>query len=154
MDAPIVVYRRDDFSGTTDTFKALTGVKAFGDCVKVLKETSDIAVATSTEENAVAYAGLSAGRPEENRPIALSLTQDSQSYLPTPTNIRSFNYPLARRLFVYEAAGTYVQKPAETALLTNILDRSFADPILVDNEFFTIDSFCLSVAKFKSSGPF
>lgn len=139
MNAPIVAYRRDDFSGTTDTLKSLTGIKEFGACVKVLKETSDIAVATATEANAVAYSGLSALRPDENRAIPLSLTQESKSYLPTPANIRSFNYPLARRLFVYEASGAYVQKPAETALLANILDRSFADPILVDNEFFTID---------------
>jgi phosphate transport system substrate-binding protein len=139
LDAPIVVYRRDDFSGTTDTFKTLTGVKTFGDCVKVLKETSDIAVATSTEINAVAYSGLSAGRPGENRPIPLSLTADTKSYLPTPANIRTFNYPLSRKLYVYEAAGAYVQKASETQLLGNILDRSFADPILVDNEFFTID---------------
>ncbi len=138
IDSPIKVYRRDDFSGTTDTFKSLTGLKSFGACVTILKETSDIAVTTSTEASAIAYSGLSAGRPE-NRALPLSLTVDSKAYLPTPSNIRSFKYPLARRLFVYEAAGTYTQKPAEKQLLSNILDRSFADPILIDNEFFTVD---------------
>jgi phosphate transport system substrate-binding protein len=137
-DAPIVVYRRDDFSGTTDTFKSLTGLKEFGACVTILKETSDIAVATSTEANAIAYAGLSAGRPE-NHALSLAKSSADKYFSPTPANIRSFKYPLARTLYVYEAAGKYSKKEAETQLLANIIDRSFADPILVDNEFFTVD---------------
>lgn len=137
-DAPIVVYRRDDFSGTTDTFKSLTGIKEFGACVTVLKETSDIAVATSTESNAIAYAGLSATRPE-NHALSLSKAEGDKAYSPTPTNIRSFNYPLSRQLYIYEASGAYSKKDSEVQLLNNIIDRSFADPILVDNEFFTVD---------------
>ncbi len=137
-DAEITVYRRDDFSGTTDTFKSLTGVKEFGPCVKVLKETSDIAVATSTEANAIAYAGLSAGRPE-NHALLLAKKAEDKAVAPTPTNIRNFSYPLARSLYVYEAQGSYSKTDAELQLLNNLIDRSFADPILVDNEFFTVD---------------
>ncbi|RZA21737.1 MAG: hypothetical protein EOP10_16295 [Proteobacteria bacterium] len=137
-NAAIVVYRRDDVSGTTDTFKSLTGLKEFGPCVTILKETSDIAVATSTEAHAIAYAGLSAGRPE-NHALSLAKTSADKFYAPTPTNIRSFNYPLSRTLYVYEAAGAYSKKDAEVQLLGNIIDRSFADPILVDNEFYTVD---------------
>ncbi len=137
-NAAIVVYRRDDVSGTTDTFKTLTGLKEFGPCVTILKETSDIAVATSTEAHSIAYAGLSAGRPE-NHALSLAKTSADKYYAPTPTNIRSFNYPLSRTLYVYEAAGAYSKKDAEVQLLGNIIDRSFADPILVDNEFYTVD---------------
>lgn len=132
----ITVYRRNDVSGTTDTFKSLVGITAFGSCVKVLAETSDIAVITSTEASAVGYSGLSAIR-EGNRDLPLAKDASSRAYAPNPTNIRSFNYPLARRLYVYAAEGAL--NAAEQTLLDNILDRFFSDPILVDNEFFTID---------------
>ncbi len=137
-DEKIVVYRRDDLSGTTDTFKSLTGLAAFGSCVTIVKETDDIAVHTATEAGAVGYAGLSATRPE-NHPVAVSVSAEQQAYLPNVANIRSFKYPLARKLYVYEASGAYVQKAAETQLLQNLIDRSFADPILIDHDFFTID---------------
>jgi phosphate transport system substrate-binding protein len=45
----INVYRRNDASGTTDTFKHLVGVKQFGACVVILNETADIAEKTSKE---------------------------------------------------------------------------------------------------------
>ncbi len=136
--AKIEVYRRDDFSGTTDTFKSLTGLKEFGSCVTAVKETSDIAVKTSESQYAVGYAGLSALRPE-NKELALSKDAGSEAYAPTPANIRSFKYPLARKLYVYEASGAVSPNADERVLLNNILDRSFADPILVNNEFLTID---------------
>ena len=134
----IVAFRRDDFSGTTDTFKTLVGIKEFGACVTVVAETSDIAAYTANQPDAVGYAGLSAGR-EGNEAVSLSKTADSKAFLPLPSNIRSFNYPLARRLYIYEASGRVQPSAAERSLLNNILDRSFADPILLNNEFFTID---------------
>ena len=136
--AKIEVYRRDDFSGTTDTFKNLVGVKDFGACVTVVKETSDIAVKTSEKAYAIGYAGLSGLRPE-NKDLALAKDAASEAFSPTPANIRSFKYPLARKLFVYEASGSVTPSAAERTLLNNILDRSFADPILVNHEFLTLD---------------
>ncbi len=135
-DLTITAYRRDDVSGTTDTFKSLVGLSSFGSCVKVLNETSAIADITSVEASAVGYSGLSAIR-EGNRDLPLAKDASAVAFGPTPANIRSFDYPLARRLYVYEAAGTMTA--AEQTLLSNILDRSFSDPILVKNEFFTID---------------
>ncbi len=136
QDLAITAYRRNDNSGTTDTFKTLVGVKTFGACVKVLAETSDIAVTTATEASAVGYSGMSALR-EGNKDLALAKDASSKAYTPSPANIRSFIYPLARKLYVYAATGELT--PAEQTLLDNVLDRSFSDPILVDNEFFTVD---------------
>ncbi|MCX6130862.1 MAG: substrate-binding domain-containing protein [Proteobacteria bacterium] len=135
-DLAITAYRRNDNSGTTDTFKSLVGLKTFGACVKVLAETSDIAYVTANESSAVGYSGLSAGR-EGNKDLALSKDASSQAFSPSPANIRSFKYPLSRKLYVYEALGATSE--AEKTLLQNILDRSFSDPILQDNEFFTLD---------------
>ena len=70
--------------------------------------------------------------------LALALAKDaaSKAYLPSPANIRSFSYPMSRKLYVY---ATGVLTDAEQIMFDNIIDRSFSDPILVDNEFFTID---------------
>jgi phosphate transport system substrate-binding protein len=135
-DEVITVYRRDDASGTTDTFKSLIGLSSFGSCVKVLNETAAIAAVTASETTAVGYSGLSAIR-DGNREVALAKTADAQAFTPSPANIRSFDYPLARRLYVYEAVGSLTAD--EQTLLGKILDRSFSDPILTKNDFFTLD---------------
>ncbi|NBO38815.1 hypothetical protein EBU99_09550 [bacterium] len=134
----IEVFRRDDASGTTDTFKHIVGVKTFGACVKILNETADIASETVNNANAVAYAGLSAGRPG-NRAVQLSKDDNSIAYLPTVYNVRNSLYPLARTLFVYEATGSYTLNSVESKLLPQLLDRSFLDPIIQQNEFITLD---------------
>ncbi len=138
MTGAIEVFRRDDNSGTTDTFKSLVGIKTFGACVKVLPETADIANETATNPNAIGYSGLSATR-EGNRPLSLSKVDGAGSYLPTVHNVRVKLYPLARTLFVYEARGSYSLNSAELKLMPQILDRSFMDPIVQQNDFITLD---------------
>jgi phosphate transport system substrate-binding protein len=134
----IEVFRRDDASGTTDTFKHIVGVKEFGACVKVVKETTDIAAETSSNPNAIGYAGESATRPQ-NRAVAVSKDEKSGAYLPTVHNIRKSLYPLSRTLYVYEATGNYKLNDAESRLLPQLLDRSFLDPIVQQNDFVTLD---------------
>jgi phosphate transport system substrate-binding protein len=136
QDEAITVYRRDDASGTTDTFKSLLGLASFGSCVQVLNDTAAIADVTAKETTAVGYSGLSAIR-DSNRELPLAKSAGAQAFAPNPANIRSFDYPLARRLYVYEAVGTLTE--GEQTLLSNILDRSFSDPILTKHDFFTLD---------------
>ncbi|MEY4066756.1 MAG: hypothetical protein RIR26_2964 [Pseudomonadota bacterium] len=138
MSGAIQVFRRDDNSGTTDTFKTIVGLKAFGPCVKVLAETIDIANETASNATAVGYSGLSATRPG-NHAVALSKVEGQGGYLPTVHNIRAKLYPLSRTLFVYEATGSYTMSPAESKLLPQLLDRSFLDPIVQQNDFITLD---------------
>ncbi|MGZ3745536.1 MAG: PstS family phosphate ABC transporter substrate-binding protein, partial [Pseudobdellovibrionaceae bacterium] len=68
---PIHAFRRNDESGTTDTFKNLVGVKAFGACVTVLAETADIAEKVGLDTEAMGYAGLS-GKTDKNRELAVA----------------------------------------------------------------------------------
>jgi len=138
LTGPIKAYRRNDVSGTTDTFKSLVGVTAFGSCVTVVAETSDIAYHTSREANAIGYAGLS-GRVDGNRAVRIAKDDASDAKLPTAANIRSKSYPLARDLFVYEATGSFTPGAAERELLGRLKNRSFIDPILQDNDFITLD---------------
>jgi phosphate transport system substrate-binding protein len=135
---PIKVFRRDDISGTTDTFKTLVGLQTFGACVTVLAETADIAYETSHQTHAVGYSGLSAQR-DGNRTLALAKNSGEPSYLPVVANIRSGAYPLARTLYVYETTGARLPSSSEVEFLGYMLDRSFLDPILQANGFFTLN---------------
>lgn len=137
-NGPIKAYRRDDRSGTTDTFKALVGVKTFGVCVTVVAETHDIADRTATEADAIGYAGLS-GTKEGNRTLAISAKAGAAAVLPNTTTIRNASYPLARKLYIYESSGSKAPAGAELELVEYLLDRSFLDPILQDHDFITLD---------------
>jgi phosphate transport system substrate-binding protein len=135
----IVAVRRNDASGTTDTFKNLVGVKDFGACVAVMAETTDISTKTATDENAIGYSGATA---KKDGNIALPVAVDASSkYVPLNVNtVRNFEYPLARKLYVFEATGTKSPNASEAKLLNSyLLDRSFLDPIVQDHEFYTVD---------------
>lgn len=135
----IKVYRRNDKSGTTDTFKNLVGLKEFGSCVTVVDDTLDISNHTSTEENAIGFAGLSALRKDganSDVPVAPKLGAPAVSL--TAGNVRANTYPLSRKLYVMEVSGARQPSASEQALLKKLKNRSFLDPILQDNEFFTL----------------
>jgi len=135
---PIKAFRRNDKSGTTDTFKAISGLKEFGACVTVLAETADIAERTSSDVDAVAYAGLS-GKTDKNKALAVAAKTGEAFVLPTAGNIRNQKYIFSRKLFVYSASGAKNMTPAEGQLLASLLDRSFIDPILQSHDFVTLD---------------
>lgn len=134
---PIHAFRRNDESGTTDTFKNLVGVKNFGACVTVLAETADIAEKVGVDADAVGYAGLS-GKTDRNRELAVAKT-GTNFVMPTTASIRNETYPLSRKLYIYEAAGARTPNKVEAQLLEQLLDRSFLDPIVQDHDFVTID---------------
>ncbi len=134
----IHAFRRNDQSGTTDTFKSLTGIKKFGDCVTVLNETADIAEKTSTDADAIGYSGLS-GHKEGNRGLGLARNPGEAFVLATAATIRSGLYPLARNLYIYEVTGARKPNQVESQLLEQVLDRSFLDPILQDHDFVTLN---------------
>ncbi len=134
---PIHAYRRNDLSGTTDTFKNLVGIKAFGACVTVVNETADIAEKTGSDTDAIGYAGLS-GKTDRNAEVALA--KSGTTYvMPTAATIRDETYPLARKLYIYSSSGSRSPNSIEGKLLEQLLDRSFLDPIVQDHDFVTID---------------
>lgn len=138
LAGPIRVVRRNDSSGTTDTFKSLVGISQFGACAMPLAETADIAEVTASDATAIGYAGMTARR-DGNRAAAVASSDAALGVLPTVATIRSKAYPLARELYVYEATGSHRPNELEATLLGYLLDRSFMDPILQDNDFYTVD---------------
>ncbi len=134
----ILALRRNDQSGTTDTFKHLLGVKKFGDCIQILQETQDIAERTSKEENTIGYAGLSA-KLEGNKTLAIATQAQGPFVNPSTTTIRNESYPLSRKLYFYYVSGSRNPNPTEMQLLDLVTDRSFMDPIIQNHEFVTLD---------------
>jgi phosphate transport system substrate-binding protein len=135
---PIAAFRRNDQSGTTDTFKHLLGVKSFGDCVQILQETQDIAERTAKDPSAIGYAGLSA-KIEGNKLLSIAVTAAGPFVAPNTTTIRNASYPLSRNLYVYSISGARNPNDTEQKLLDLVTDRSFMDPIMQNHEFITID---------------
>ncbi|MCP3064651.1 substrate-binding domain-containing protein [Myxococcus sp. K38C18041901] len=126
--APIVKYRRDDLSGTTDTFKSLLkggtfcpGITVIVDgaatnpspCTASDSATTCIGKLTESDNNAIGYAGDSAKRPG-NAAVPLMavspITPTTSTFIaPTAANVRKLiqagstdAYPLSRRIFLNE----------------------------------------------------
>lgn len=126
--APIVKYRRDDLSGTTDTFKSLLkggtfcpGVTVIVDestsnpspCLATDSATTCIGKLTVSSDNAIGYAGDPASRTGNEKlklkAVAPISPTTSDYVAPTVDNIRKLRqggatnaYPLSRRIFLNE----------------------------------------------------
>ncbi len=134
--------RRDDASGTTDAFKHFTGLKTFGACVKDVSSTDNVADITARDPQAIGYSGRSAERfdsagARSNRALAIAKVAGGPAILPTDANIRSFAYPMARKLYVYSVA--QLLTPRENEFLAFITDRSNMDPIMTEEDFISED---------------
>lgn len=129
-------FRRDDRSGTTDAFKAFTGLKTFGPCVTDIESTANIADKTSNDPYAIGYAGKSAQTPD-NRALALAKLAGGTPVIATDDNVRSLAYPMARKLFIFEVEGASTAE--ESQFLRSAKRRSFMDKHVQAHEFVTLD---------------
>lgn len=126
--ATIVKYRRDDLSGTTDTFKSLLkggtfcpGITVIVDgsvsnpspCTSSDSATTCIGKLAENDNNAIAYAGDSATRAGNSKlklKAVAPITPATSVYVaPTVANVRKLiqagstdAYPLSRRIFLNE----------------------------------------------------
>ncbi len=100
----IQVYTRDAHSGTTDTFKSLVlkprGLK-ISPSAKSIRSTSDLSDQIARDPLGIGYIGFAFLRNAK----ALSVsTRCGIEYAPTIFNIKTEEYPLSRRLFLYTAS--------------------------------------------------
>jgi phosphate transport system substrate-binding protein len=121
-DASIVVHARDDKSGTFDTFVSLvlstTGKPLTADAKRY--ESSDMLSATVTaDRGAIGFLGL----PYVNKNHALVIQSGcGLSSAPTRYSIKTEEYPLARRLYLYTLG-----VPAEP-IAHELLDFALSEP--------------------------
>lgn len=97
-DLPINVYSREEGSGTFDTFDALVlkGAELTSGATVVSSET-DLSEAVAANLGGVTFSGLA----YERNARAISVDECGFGYLPTEFAVKSEDYPLARRLYVY-----------------------------------------------------
>ena len=98
-DAPIVLYSRENSSGTYVFFKdnVLKG-EDFAASAQTLPGTAAVVNAVSKEKNGIGYGGAAYAKGVKELKV---VGQDGQGYLPTAGNVASGKYPLWRHLFMY-----------------------------------------------------
>ena len=98
-DAPIVVYSRENSSGTYVFFKdnVLNG-EDFAASAQTLPGTAAVVNAVSKEKKGIGYGGAAYAKGIKELKV---VGQDGQGFLPSAENVKSGKYPLARPLFVY-----------------------------------------------------
>lgn len=98
---PIVLYARDDQSGTWETFRDLVLTaqhKQLSVQARRLESSEQLSDQVSRTPNAIGFIGL----PWVRRARALAIADgDSRPLLPTIESIATEDYPLARRLYLY-----------------------------------------------------
>jgi phosphate transport system substrate-binding protein len=132
-DLAISVYRRDDKSGTFDTFKALVldpaGVKISPSARQF--ESSELLVeAAGKDPGGIGFIALPyVGKGNRALDIAAGCGLSSSA---SHFAVKSEEYPLARRLFLY-TAGT--PRNEEAAKILRFALSEDAQPVIADNEF-------------------
>ncbi len=127
-DAPIVVYSRENSSGTYVFVKdEVLGGEDFTVRAQTLPGTAAVVHAVAKEKNGIGYGG--AAFAKGIRELKVKKDAQSEAIPPTEDNIRSGRYPLARSLFFYlprEATGAtqafidYALSPEGQRIVTDV----------------------------------
>jgi len=100
MDAPIVVYSRENSSGTYEFFKehVLQG-KDFAVGAQTMPGTAAVLQAVAKDKNGIGYGGAAYGAGAKH--IRVKQDATSPAVEPTEENVLRGAYPISRSLFVY-----------------------------------------------------
>jgi len=98
-DAPIVLYSRENSSGTYVFFKDhVLGGEDFAAAAQTLPGTAAVVNAVAKEKNGIGYGGAAYAKGVKELKV---IGTDGQGYAPSADNVKSGKYPLSRPLFVY-----------------------------------------------------
>ena len=99
-DAPIVVYSRENSSGTYEFFKesVLKG-KDFVASAQTMPGTAAVLQGIAKDKNAIGYGGAAYGAGAKH--IKVSVAKGGEGIEPTEENVVSAKYPIWRHLFIY-----------------------------------------------------
>lgn len=127
-DAPIILYGRENSSGTYDYFKEHVLNKAdFATIVQTLQGTAAIVNAVGRDANGIGYGGIAYDKGV--RAMALKKDAASPAIAPSEATVADGTYPLSRRLYFYsfsnapERVTKFVQwtlTPEAQALVKNV----------------------------------
>jgi phosphate transport system substrate-binding protein len=116
---PIHLFGRDSHSGTADTFAALAmGGTKVSPSVNVVEGSDGITLKVQGDPNAIGYVGFA--YLGNNKALTI-ITECGLQFLPSDLYVRTEEYPLSRRLYLYAPANP-----------TNTNSRAFIDYALSD----------------------
>jgi phosphate transport system substrate-binding protein len=99
-DAPIVVYSRENSSGTYEFFKEhVLKSKDFAASAQTMPGTAAVLQAVAKDKNGIGYGGAAYGAGAKH----LNIKKDAASAAvePTEENVMAGKYPISRHLFIY-----------------------------------------------------
>jgi phosphate transport system substrate-binding protein len=99
-DAPIILYSRENSSGTYEFFKEhVLGGKDFSAKAQTMPGTAAVLQAVASEKNGIGYGGAAYGQGAKH--LKIKKTDSSPGIDPTEENIISGKYPIWRYLYIY-----------------------------------------------------
>lgn len=99
-NAPIVLYSRENSSGTYEYFKEhVLNKEDFAAAVQPLPGTAAVVNAVGNDPNAIGYGGIA--YLQQVKPLLLKKDDASPAIGPTHENVLSQSYPLSRELYFY-----------------------------------------------------
>ncbi len=99
-DAAIILYGRENNSGTYGLFKELVlNNEDFANSTQTLPGTAAVVNAVNHDVNGIGYGG--AGYAKGIRECAVKKGDNDEAFLPTAENVASGKYPITRFLFIY-----------------------------------------------------
>ncbi|WP_339516900.1 phosphate ABC transporter substrate-binding/OmpA family protein [Pseudomonas sp. RL_15y_Pfl2_60] len=128
----IHLYARDDNSGTYDTFKELVlsaNGKSLAASAKRFESNDKLSDTVSSDPQGIGFTGLPSIRQAKALAIA---SGDSQPMLPTRTAIATEDYPLSRRLYLYNSPN---QSQPWVKALVNFAHSPRGQAIVAQNGF-------------------
>jgi len=113
-NAPIVLYGRENSSGTYDYFREHVLKKAdFSPSVQTLQGTAAVINAVAKDRNGIGYGGIAYAK--DVRAVGIKKDAASKAIYPAEATVADGSYPLSRKLFFYypanapERVTTFVQ---------------------------------------------
>lgn len=129
----INIYRRADKSGTLDTFQSLVmKTKKIVASAQPFESSSDLSDAVASDPGGIGFAGLAYARNAKPLEIGLECGLGSA---PGEFLIKSEEYPLSRRLFLYNAAEPGVP---EVRRFVDYALSADAQPIIARSQFINL----------------
>jgi phosphate transport system substrate-binding protein len=126
-DAPIVLYSRENSSGTYVFVKEMVlKNEDYAAAAQTLPGTAAVVNAVSKEKNGIGYGGAAYAKGIKELKV---VGKDGTGYLPTAENVKAGAYPLSRPLFMYTrgkpqgAARDFIDfclSPAGQAVVTDV----------------------------------
>ncbi len=99
-DAPIILYGRENSSGTYSFFKErVLNDEDYASSTQTLPGTAAVVNAVKRDVNGIGYGG--AGYAKGIKECAVKIEASGTAYKPTEENVKTGNYPITRFLYIY-----------------------------------------------------